>query len=91
MKDLIRRDEAINAMKNSLYGYMWEVELAIEAVKELPPARRTGKWVHKDENQWECSECRAVLDDDDMQKHSFYYCYRCGVYMQNKDENTNNA
>lgn len=36
MNDIIRREQAIKAMKESEFGYTFEVDKAIEAVKALP-------------------------------------------------------
>lgn len=46
------------------------------------PERKKGKWQRrKDEDCWECSECHAYLDNDDICNHNFYYCYHCGAEM----------
>ena len=53
---------------------------------EIKPERKKGKWQRrKDEDCWECSECHAVLESDDIVRHNFYYCYHCGADMMNED------
>ena len=47
--------------------------------------RRKGKWQHrKGSDCWECSQCHAVLENDDLGRHNFYFCYHCGANMMNK-------
>ena len=47
--------------------------------------QRIGKWVRrKGSDCWECSECHAVLENDDLGMHNFYFCYHCGANMMNK-------
>lgn len=47
---------------------------------------RKGKWQRrKGSDCWECSECHAVLEDDDIVRHNYYYCYHCGADMMNED------
>jgi nitrate/TMAO reductase-like tetraheme cytochrome c subunit len=44
-----------------------------------------GKWQRrKGSDCWECSECHAVLESDDIVRHNYYYCYHCGADMMNK-------
>lgn len=46
---------------------------------------RKGKWQRrKGSDCWECSECHAVLESDDIVRHNYYYCYHCGADMMNK-------
>lgn len=45
-----------------------------------------GKWQRrKGSDCWECSECHAVLESDDIVRHNYYYCYHCGADMMNED------
>lgn len=56
---------------------------AIENAKIIKEHKTTGKWVRrKDSDCWECSNCRAVLEIDDLGMHNFYYCYHCGTKME---------
>lgn len=58
-------------------------------LNELPsaePERKKGRWQRrKGSDCWECSECHAVLESDDIVRHNFYYCYHCGADMMNED------
>ena len=65
-----------------------EIDNCIAAIVDLIPAGlvKTGKWVRrKDSDCWECSECHAVLENDDLGMHNFYFCYHCGANMKNKN------
>ena len=47
--------------------------------------RNKGKWQRrKGSDCWECSQCHAVLENDDLGMHNFYFCYHCGANMMNK-------
>ncbi len=49
------------------------------------PERKKGKWQRrKDSDCWECSQCHAVLENDDLGMHNFYFCYHCGANMMDK-------
>ena len=61
---------------------------AIDAIDAIPSAelkRNKGKWQRrKGSDCWECSQCHAVLENDDLGMHNFYFCYHCGANMMNK-------
>lgn len=42
MSDLISREQAIKAMRESEFGYTYEVDVAIEAVKAIPTVETEG-------------------------------------------------
>ena len=49
------------------------------------PERKKGEWQRrKGSDCWECSQCHAVLENDDLGMHNFYFCYHCGANMMNK-------
>ena len=62
---------------------------AISIAEDLPsaePERKKGRWQRrKGFDCWECSECHAVLESDDIARHNFYYCYHCCADMMNED------
>ncbi len=62
---------------------------AEESKEELPSTEqecKKGKWQRrKGSDCWECSQCHAVLESDDIVRHNFYYCYHCGADMMNED------
>ena len=43
------------------------------------------KWLKDDDydDTWYCSNCKAVLEAEDVYNHNYYYCYHCGKKMQN--------
>lgn len=88
MSNFINKEEALKAIKDSAFGFTYEVGEAYEAVKELVPIdlEEKGKWIRrKNEDCWECSQCHAVLENFDIALHNFYYCYHCGANMQTID------
>jgi len=94
MSDLIRREDAIEAIyklpvKVDYLGYTWmianDVLNQIDDIPSAEPERRKGKWqCRKGSDCWECSQCHAVLENDDLGMHNFYFCYHCGANMMNK-------
>ena len=89
MSDLIERQEAIDAMRNSFCGNTYEVDKAIEAVEQLPsaePERKKGKWIYDTErvagdgwtySQYHCSEC-GFQELGGLAN----FCPHCGVDMR---------
>lgn len=64
-----------------------EIDNCIADIRNLLPAGlvKTGKWVRrKGADCWECSQCHAVLENEDLGMHNFYFCYHCGANMMNK-------
>ena len=94
MNDLIYRDQAIEAIsklpvKVDNLGYTWmiagDVLKQIDDIPSTEIERKKGKWQRrKGSDCWECSECHAVLENDDLGMHNFYFCYHCGANMMNK-------
>ena len=93
MSDIISRRDAIEALniisdKMSRSGQV-VIENAIAIIEDLCSTeleQKKGKWKRrKYQDCWECSECHAVLEDDDIKNHNFYYCYHCGANMMTLD------
>lgn len=67
-------------------GWLGGIKDAIDELQLLPSAeqeRKNGKWQRrKGADCWECSECHAVLERDDLGQHNFYFCYHCGADMR---------
>ena len=64
-----------------------EIDNCIADIKNLIPAGlvKKGKWQRrKGSDCWECSQCHAVLENDDLGMHNFYFCYHCGANMMNR-------
>ena len=78
MSDLISRQAALDAVN--------DCGICIQKILDIPSAEpKKGRWQRrKDEDCWECSECHAVLENDDLGMHNFYFCYHCGANMMDK-------
>ena len=95
MSDFISRQDAIEAVYQALRTPMSDyknnffhdsMSLAVNIVKNIPSIEQKGRWQRrKGSDCWECSECHAVLESDDIVRHNFYYCYHCGADMMNED------
>lgn len=94
MSDLIRREDVVEALyqaiRTTLTGTFTDsMSLAIAMANNLPSVeseeQKKGKWQRrKGSDCWECSQCHAVLENDDLGMHNFYFCYHCGANMMNK-------
>ena len=95
MSELINRQAALDTIQqradriDSVYSAFWEgLIIAQDIVKNIPsaePERKKGRWERrKGSDCWECSQCHAVLENDDLGMHNFYFCYHCGANMMNK-------
>ena len=92
MDDLISRQAAIEVAEDA--EMLWlkgEIDFiypkVIKGLRSLPTIeeRKKGKWQRrKGSDCWECSQCHAVLENDDLGMHNFYFCYHCGANMMNK-------
>lgn len=88
MSDLIDRQKAIEKFKeyvglskNSCDAH----HMILSILRSLPSKNIKGKWQRrKGADCWECSQCHAVLENDDLGMHNFYFCYHCGANMMNK-------
>lgn len=64
-----------------------EIDNCIATIIDIIPAGlvKKGKWQRrKGADCWECSQCHAVLENDDLRMHNFYFCYHCGANMFNR-------
>lgn len=94
MNNLIYRDQAIEAIsklpvKVDDLGYTWmiagDVLKQIDDIPSAEPEQKKGEWQRrKGSDCWECSQCHAVLENDDLGMHNFYFCYHCGANMMDK-------
>ena len=91
MSDSIDRKIAVQGVRELFsMGDCYCDELSIvgmlNGLKPKEPEHKKGKWVRrKDRDCHECSECKAVLEEDDIKNHNFYYCYHCGADMRTVD------
>lgn len=95
MSDLISREDLIDWLTSSIImfkGIYGDLGSAINGVREkvkvmpfVKLERKKCKWQRrKGSDCWECSKCHAVLENDDLGMHNFYFCYHCGANMMNK-------
>ena len=70
MNDLIRRKDAIDAMRNSFCGNTYEVDKAIEAVETLPSVEIEQKWI----------PCSERLPEEE--KQHYWVCTDTGYQCQ---------
>lgn len=74
--------EAIEAWNRAMGAT--DIHVVDKFAKDINVPRK-GKWQRrKGSDCWECSECHAVLENDDLGMHNFYFCYHCGADMMNK-------
>ena len=93
MSDCIDRQILIDLLTSraetlkDLYGDLGGAASGVKKlVQTLPSAEQKGRWQRrKGSDCWECSQCHAVMESDDIVRHNFYYCYHCGADMMNED------
>ena len=76
--DLIDRQAAIDAMKDTFKGTMVGTRVAVDAINRLPSAEKSGKWIGD-----KCSVCG--------EERAWYgcnpsYCPDCGCRMEREEE-----
>lgn len=80
--DLHSEAEAVTAWNRAMGAT--DIHVVDKFAKDINVPRK-GKWQRrKGSDCWECSECHAVLESDDIVRHNYYYCYHCGADMMNK-------
>ena len=46
---------------------------------------KTANWICNDEEHpkdWHCSNCGAIVEEDEQDRHNWDYCYHCGFKMK---------
>ncbi len=103
-KDAISREQAIDAVADlfeiSEYPHPYPQGKPIrlkdikEKLKQLPSVQskpKTGYWIPKTKNWWECSECGCMIysetEADKLKFHAF--CGKCGIRMIDPQEGEN--
>ena len=92
MDDLISRQAAIDVLA-AMQGLCTSKAALIQnskiwqQIKDLPsaqPERKMGRWISRDgeEDCYECSECHAVIEGDEVYWRNNYFCYHCGADMR---------
>ena len=75
--------KAIEAWNRAMSGNVQEC--AKDARYNERTAKVKGRWQRREGSDcWECSECHAVLENNDLGMHNFYFCYHCGANMMNR-------
>lgn len=88
MSDLIRREDAISAIWDSVTR-----ESATDKIKALPTAEyKRGRWIDKyetwcDDNTFECSVCGEYFDliEGTPEDNGMRYCPWCGAKMERSE------
>ena len=86
MSDYIKRDDAINMVRNTFTGMTADtLELRIN---DIPPADvapvRHGHWIKiSPAGIYECSECGKNVMTSDIE--AYEYCHGCGAKMDLED------
>ena len=76
--------EAVEAWNSAMSGAT-DTNVGDKFAKDINVPNK-GKWQRrKGSDCWECSECHAVLESDDIVRHNYYYCYHCGADMMSED------
>lgn len=58
-----------------------------QTILALPSAeRKKGKWIGRGDDAFECSECHAVIEGDEVYWRNNYFCYHCGAKMERQEE-----
>ena len=53
--------------------------------------RKKGKWLGRevDDDSFECSECHAVIEGNEVYWRNNYFCYQCGADMRGDQDESN--
>lgn len=50
-------------------------------------AVKHGRWIDKyNDGNWHCSECGAIVEKNEQNRHNWYRCYHCGAKMDKANE-----
>ena len=84
--DKLETHEQLEPFRNGNYEYVEVVfKDDIDDAPTIELEQKKGKWQRrKGSDCWECSQCHAVLENDDLGMHNFYFCYHCGANMMDK-------
>lgn len=62
-----------------------DVNYAIDFLKQLPSAQRTGRWIWEKEG-YHCSECHTYESTTNILVWNFKFCPNCGCAMEGEEE-----
>ena len=87
MDDLIKRQDAIAACLNGFCDCVCD---CVDEIEKLPPAQKTGKWIHDGKDfphglDWiHCSVCGKL--GINVPADLTNYCPNCGAYMKGEED-----
>jgi hypothetical protein len=62
------------------------IRFVVANAPTIEPKRKTGKWISNGrEDCYECSECHAVIEGDEVYWRNNYFCYHCGADMRGEE------
>ena len=95
MDKLIKASDAVDivAKHSALYGdgeintddgeaLLYDIMSEIMNLPSAEPERKMGKWMARNDDCFECSECHAVIEGDELYWRNNYFCYHCGADMR---------
>ena len=86
------REEAIKCYIIPAIKNRWNEKKCKEIIKALEQEPKTAYWKHSDRGypkDWHCSNCGAIVEDDEQHYHNWNYCYHCGAKMtESEGDNT---
>ena len=88
MSDLIDRQDAIDAIEDNLGDSVCE-RIAINILKCLPSAEKTGYWILTEDDDYEyctCSECGYQNGENWMNGSDIPFCAMCGADMRGEED-----
>ena len=84
MEDLIRRQDALNALNNVSFDCSMDQEAVEEEILKLPAVvQQKGKWLYTgSEDEWYGQIFRCSLCGSEMMGEELNYCPKCGHPME---------
>ena len=71
-------------------SYVMGMEYILNKIDSMPTIeeRKKGKWISRvgREDCYECSECHAVIEGNEVYWRNNYFCYHCGADMRERRE-----
>ena len=60
------------------------VDVVANGMPTIEPERKTGMWIAREgkDDCFECSECHAVIEGNEVYWRNNYFCYHCGADMR---------
>ena len=79
---------AIKILTGDVLGTSEQTHEAIKMAVKALSLERKGRWISRDgkDDCFECSECHAVLEGDEVYWRNNYFCYHCGADMRGEQD-----